>query len=55
MSNVWNWIVARLKEPSTWLGLSLAAGAIANGLASKADWSTLIGGVIGAIVNEKGS
>lgn len=53
MSKIWNWVKARLAEPSTWAGVSVAAMAVSNGLASHADWAGLIGGVVAAVVAEK--
>ena len=53
MSKIWNWIKARATEPSTWAGVSIAAMAVSNGLASHADLAGLVGGVIAALMAEK--
>ncbi len=53
MQGIWSWFIARMKEPSTWAGVSLAAMAISTGLANHADWATLLGGVLSAVISEK--
>lgn len=53
MSDVWNWVKARLSEPSTWAGVAVAAMAISNGLSNHADWGGLLGGVLSAVLSEK--
>lgn len=55
MQGIWNWVVSRLKEPSTWAGVSIAAMAVSTGLANHADLATLIGGVLAAVLSEKSS
>lgn len=51
----WDWVKSRLSEPSTWAGIALMATAVSTGLANKADWGTLLGGVIAAVLKEKAS
>ncbi len=53
MSHIWDWLKARIMEPSTWAGVAVAAMAVSNGLANHADLAGLIGGVIAAVVSEK--
>lgn len=53
MNSVWNWIKARLAEPSTWAGVAIAATAISTGLANGSDWAGLLGGVLAAVLKEK--
>ena len=55
MTSIWNWFVARMKEPSTWAGVSVAAMAVSTGLATHADLATLVGGVLAAVLSEKSS
>lgn len=56
------WVIARLAEPSTWVGIGLVANSVAQGLpailsdASHGNWAgvlTVIGGVVGMIMSEK--
>ncbi len=47
MEEIWNWVKARLNEPSTWAGISAAAGAVSVSLESHAG---LAGAVIAALV-----
>jgi hypothetical protein len=53
MTDAWNWLKARLAEPSTWAGLAVGAMAISNGLANKTDLAGLIGGALAAVLSEK--
>lgn len=55
MTNVLNWFKSRLSEPSTWAGVALVATAISTGLANHADWGTLLGGALAAVLSEKSS
>lgn len=55
MSDVWNWLKARLSEPSTWAGIAVAATAIGSGLSNGSSWGALIGGALAAILSEKSS
>lgn len=55
MTTVWNWVKARLAEPSTWAGVAVAAMAVSNGLATHADIGGLVGGVLAALLSEKSS
>lgn len=55
LNTVGDWIVARLREPTTWMGLGAVAAAAMNG---HADPQTIIVGVAGAfgiVMREKAS
>lgn len=56
------WVIARLVEPSTWVGIGLVANAVAQGLPAvvsdvqHGNWAgvlTVIGGVVGIVMSEK--
>lgn len=49
-------ILARLREPSTWLGIWLAASHLPTAIAAS-DWQAVgavVGGILGAILPERG-
>lgn len=56
MSSVLNWIVARLKEPSTWAGIGAVAAAVGASVSSNSSlWAAAAAGLIAALTPEKSS
>jgi hypothetical protein len=62
MSDIWNWIKARLGEGSTWAGFAAIATGVAGALAANPSALSTVGGaavtlfgVIAAILKDKGS
>lgn len=55
MDKVWNWIKARLSEPSTWLGLGAVSTAVGTALqGGHATWQTVLMAAIGSLAAVKG-
>jgi hypothetical protein len=56
----WNWVMARLSEPSTWAGLATLLGGAAVGGLGEATWTTIIAagmavaGAIAVVKKDKG-
>jgi hypothetical protein len=62
MSDIWNWIKARLGEGSTWAGFAAIATGVASALAANPSALSTVGGaavtlfgVIAAILKDKGA
>jgi hypothetical protein len=56
MKPVLNWVVARLKEPSTWAGIALVAGAIGGALHGHTDQlASIVAGLLAMAIPEAGS
>jgi hypothetical protein len=54
MGNVWNWILARLSEPSSWAGIAAGAAAVSAGLQSNTGLAaSVLSGILAVVVTEK--
>ena len=56
MSALLDWLIARLKEPSTWAGIGAVAVAIGGALQGHTDQlATVIAGALAVVLPEQGS
>lgn len=56
MKTVWNWLMARLSEGSTWAGIAAASGAAAVALQNHAGlWAALVAALAAIFIPDKGS
>jgi hypothetical protein len=54
MGNVWNWILARLSEPSSWAGIAAGAAAVSSSLQSNTGLAaSVLSGILAVVVAEK--
>jgi hypothetical protein len=54
MQNVWNWLKARVAEPSTWLGVGAVVTAIGTAYqGGNVNWQTVLATVVGAFAAVK--
>ena len=52
LKEVYNWVLARLGEASTWAGIAYVAGAISTSLGSGAGWYGALAAAIVAIAKK---